>query len=54
MADILLVGLGVSHVGPVDRVGGRGGHGGVPLGLGALEGKLVGEVFAACVEAFLM
>ena len=52
MADILLVGLGVSHVGPVDGVG--GGHGGVPLGLGALEGKLVGEVFAACVEAFLL
>ena len=52
MADMLLVGLGVSHVGPVGGVGGE--HGGVPLGLGALEGKLVGEVFAACVEAFLL
>ena len=49
---MLLVGLGVSHVGPVGGVGGE--HGGVPPGLGALECKLVGEVFAASVEAFLL
>ena len=49
---MLHVGLGVSHVGPVGGVWGE--HGGVPLRLGALDGKLEGEIFAACVKAFLV
>ena len=44
--------LGVSHVRSEVWVGGE--HGGVPGRLGALQGKVVGEVQTAFVKSFLV
>ena len=49
MTGVLQVGLGMSHVGSVDRVGGE--HGLVLVGQGALQGKLEGEVLSSGVES---
>ena len=51
VAGVLQVGLGVPHVGSVDRVGGE--HGLVLVGQGALQGELEGEVLSSGVKSFL-
>ena len=51
VAHVLLVGLGVPHVGPVGRVWGE--HGLVLVGQGALQGKVEGKVLPSGVKSLL-